>query len=72
MFLSPADDTDLVDIVTDVLQVIYVYTLSRLYTSKKVRSRWYPAETMTNADYTNNQALLENTPTPAETQEHSK
>ena len=32
----------------------------------KVRSRWYPGEPFTDADYVDYQALLENTPSQAE------
>ena len=35
-------------------------------TLKKARSRWYPRETITNADYTDYQVLLVNTPVRAE------
>ena len=33
---------------------------------KKARSRWYPAQTITNADYADDMALLANVPTPVE------
>ena len=33
---------------------------------KKARSRWYPAETITDADYADDKALLANTPTQVE------
>ena len=36
------------------------------FTLKMARSRWYPTETMTDADYTDDQMLLANTPAQAE------
>ena len=36
------------------------------FTLKKVRSRWYPAETITDVDDADDKALLANTPTRAE------
>ena len=36
------------------------------FTLKKARSRQYPAETMTDVDYTDDLALLANTPSQAE------
>ena len=41
------------------------------FTLKKTRSRWYPAETITDADYADDIALLANTPTQAEFLLHS-
>ena len=38
---------------------------------KKKRSRWYPAKTITDADYADDIALLANTPNQAETLLHS-
>ena len=37
----------------------------------EARNRWYPAETITNADYTDGLALLANTPTQAKSLLHS-
>ena len=36
------------------------------FTLKKARSRWYPAETMRDADYADDQELLANTPAQVE------
>ena len=44
----------------------------RFPTNKKTRSRRHPAETMTDADYSNDLALLANTSTYAEFQLHSQ
>ena len=41
------------------------------FTLIKVRSRRYPAQTITDADYADNIARLENTPTQAESLLHS-
>ena len=41
------------------------------FTLKKIRSRRYPAETITDADYADDIVLLANTPTLAETLRHS-
>ena len=41
------------------------------FTLKKTRSRQYPTETMTDAEYADNQALLINTLTQAESSLHS-
>ena len=38
---------------------------------KKARNRWYSAETMTDADYVDDLALLTNTPAQAESLMHS-
>ena len=40
-------------------------------TLKKPRSRRYPAQTITDADYTDDMALLANTPVQAESGQHS-
>ena len=37
------------------------------FTVKRQRTRWYPAETITDADYADDIALLANTPTQADT-----
>ena len=63
---------------------IFVYNLLRLCTSntnksnkrkwfhiKKARSRWYPTNTMTDADYADYLELLTNTPAQAESLLHS-
>ena len=36
----------------------------------KAKSRWYPTETITDADYTDDLALLANTPAQAESRQH--
>ena len=41
------------------------------FTLKKERSRWYPAETIADADYADEIVLLANTPTKAESLLHS-
>ena len=41
------------------------------FTLKKTRSRQYPAETMTDADYTDDLVLLTSTPVQAKSQLHS-
>ena len=41
------------------------------FTLKKIRSRRYPAETITDKDYADDIALLANTPTQAESLLHS-
>ena len=41
------------------------------FTLKKARIRLYPVETMTDADYTDDLALLKNTPVQAESPLHS-
>ena len=41
------------------------------YSKKKTRNRWYPAQTITDADYADGIALLANTPTQAESLLHS-
>ena len=41
------------------------------FTLKKTRGRWYPAETMADANYTDDLAFLANTPVQAESQLHS-
>ena len=41
------------------------------FTLKKARSRWHPAETITDADYADDIALLANTPTQAKFLLHS-
>ena len=41
------------------------------FTLKKARSRGYPAQTITDADYADDIALLANTPTQAESLQHS-
>ena len=40
------------------------------FTLRKARSRWYPAETITDADYTDDITLLANTPTQVESLLH--
>ena len=41
------------------------------FTLKKISKRWYPTETMTDADYADDLALLANTPAQAESLLHS-
>ena len=41
------------------------------YTLKKAKSRWYPIETITDADYVDDLTFLANTPAEAESLEHS-
>ena len=41
------------------------------FTLKKARSRWYPAETMIDADYADDLAFLVNTPAKAKSLLHS-
>ena len=43
-----------------------------LHNKKKARSRRYPADTITDADYADDIALLANTPTQAEFLLHSQ
>ena len=66
------------------IYTIFVYTLPRLhtlnvnrskerkwfYTKKKALKWWYPAETMTDADYADNLVLLLNTSTESEFLQH--
>ena len=47
------------------LNVDISYERKLLY-AKKARNRWYPAETLRDADYAEDIALLPNTPTQAE------
>ena len=61
------------------ISAIFVYNLSRLctlnvnrsnkrkwlYTKKKVKSKWYPAKTITDTDYTDDPMFLVNTPAKA-------
>ena len=82
MVHSPDGDTGFFDIVTGILQgdslALYFFMFC-LHTSdvlrsnkrkwfhiKKARRKQYPAETMTDADYTDDLALLTNTPTQVE------
>ena len=41
------------------------------FTFKNARSRWHPAETMTDVEYVDNLALLTDTPAQAQPQLHS-
>ena len=58
-------------------RTMYVYNLPRLQTmnvsrlNKKHRSKWYPAETMTAADYADDLVLLANTPDQTKSLLHS-
>ena len=49
-----------------VLQILIDLIEENRFTLKKVRSRWYPTETITNTDNTDDLALLANTPAQAE------
>ena len=83
---SPDGDTDNIDIVAGVLQGdTYLFIICLEYVLRtsidkmkgnsfkltKERSRRYPAQTITDADYANDIALLANTPTQVETLLHS-
>ena len=41
------------------------------FTLKKAKTRRYPVQTITNADYADDIALLANTPTQSESRQHS-
>ena len=81
---SPGGDTDYFNIVVDVLQgdtlTTYLFIISLDYVLDKIkqngfkmtmeRSRRYPAQTITDADYTDDIELLANTPSQAEVRIH--
>ena len=81
---SPDEDTGYLDIVAGVLQgdilAPYLFIISLDYMlrtsidlmkEKKERSRRYPAQIFTDADYTDDKVLLVNTPALAESRQHS-
>ena len=72
---SSKGNTDFFDIVVSVLQVDTLAPYLRMlidmikengFTLKKARNKRYPTETITNADYADDIALLANTPSQAE------